>query len=96
MRREKRGTGRRVRSREQAAPVASPVWPGMTGGRYLPLDPSELERIHQLALRLLADLGLSQITPSLESRAVAAGCYLDNNGRLHFPRTLVEDVIARS
>ena len=96
MRREKRGTGRRVRPREQAAPVASPVWPGMVGGRYLPLDPSELERIHELALRLLADLGLSQITPSLESRAVAAGCYLDNNGRLHFPRALVEDVVARS
>ncbi len=95
-RREKRSTGRRVRPREQAAPVASPVWPGMTGGRYLPLDPSELERIHELALRLLADLGFSQITPSLESRAVAAGCYLDDDGRLHFPRALVEDVIART
>ncbi|MCP4470057.1 MAG: methyltransferase [Gammaproteobacteria bacterium] len=95
-RREKRGTGRRVQPREQASPVASPVWPGMTGGRYLPLDPSELERIHELALRLLADLGFSQITPSLESRAVAAGCYLDDDGRLHFPRALVEDVIART
>ncbi len=96
MRREKRDTGRRVRSREKAVSVAAPVWPGMMGGRYLPLGPSELESIHELALRLLADLGLSQITPSLERRAVAAGCYLDNNGRLHFPRALVEDVIARS
>ncbi len=94
--REKRATGRRPRSREHAGPVASPVRPGMPGGRYLPLDTSELERIHELTLRLLADLGLSQITPSLERRAVAAGCYLDSDGRLRFPRALVEDVIARS
>ncbi len=85
-----------MRPKQQAIPVASPVWPGMKGGRYLPLGPSDLKRIHELALRLLSDLGLSEITPSLESRAVAAGCDMDNKGRLHFPRALVEDVIARS
>lgn len=68
----------------------------MVGGRYRPLSDAEVLRVHELALRLLEDLGLSQITPSLEARAVAAGCRVDGDGRLRFPRALVEDVIARS
>ncbi|MCP4493725.1 MAG: methyltransferase [Gammaproteobacteria bacterium] len=95
-RREKRGSGRRSRHLESTAPTASPVWPGMTGGQYLPLDASALEAIHELALRLLEDLGLSQVTASLGRRAVAAGCSLGDDGRLRFPRALVEAVIARS
>ncbi|GAB4384532.1 trimethylamine methyltransferase family protein [Albidovulum sp.] len=79
-----------------AAPAAAPIVPGMEGGRYQPLTRPEMERIHGLVLRLLEDLGLSQITPSLERRAVAAGCRVDDNGRLRFPRALVEDVIART
>lgn len=43
----------------------------MTGGRYRPLTTPEMERIHMLVLQLLADLGLSQITPSLAARALA-------------------------
>ena len=68
----------------------------MVGGRYKPLTDAEILQIHSLVLQLLADLGLSQITPSLEARAVAAGCKVDGDGRLRFPRALVEDVIARS
>jgi trimethylamine---corrinoid protein Co-methyltransferase len=84
------------RNRVEAAPVASPVPAGMVGGRYKPLTDTEILQIHDLVLRLLEDLGLSQLTPSLEARAVAAGCWVDGNGRLHFPRALVEDVIART
>ncbi len=95
-RREKSGAGRRLRHSTDAFSAVSPVWPGMTGGRYLPLDPTALERIHELALRLLEELGLSQITDSLGRRAIAAGCSLGSDGRLRFPRALVENVIARS
>ncbi len=49
-----------------------------------------------LVLRLLADLGLSQLTPSLESRAIKAGCRVDSQNRLRFPRSLVEDTIAKT
>ncbi|MGR3290833.1 MAG: trimethylamine methyltransferase family protein, partial [Paracoccaceae bacterium] len=45
---------------------------------------------------MLADPGLSQATPSLEARAVAAGCHVDADGRLRFPRPLVDDVIVRT
>lgn len=93
---EIRKPNRRGRNRVDAAPNISPVRPGMTGGLYQPLSLAEMERIHALVLQLLADLGLSQVTPSLEARAVEAGCHVDGNGRLRFPRVLVEDVIART
>ena len=91
-----RRPGRRGRGAADVTPVPRPITPGMVGGRYHPLTRPEMERVHQLVLRLLEDLGLSQITPSLEQRAVEAGCRVDENGRLRFPRALVEDVIART
>lgn len=89
-----RRAGRRTRI--EAAPVATPVPAGMVGGRYRPLTDSDILQIHALVLQLLSELGLSQVTPSLEARAVAVGCRVDGDGRLRFPRALVEDVIARS
>jgi trimethylamine--corrinoid protein Co-methyltransferase len=84
------------RNRVESAPAVSPVRGGMVGGRYKPLADAEMLQIHELVLRLLEDLGLSQLTPSLEARAVEAGCRVDGDGRLRFPRALVEDVIART
>ncbi|SHI62381.1 trimethylamine---corrinoid protein Co-methyltransferase [Shimia gijangensis] len=91
-----RRTSRRSRTSTSSAPVVSPVQAGMHGGHYTPLTQTEIERIHALVLRLLEDLGLSQVTPSLEARAVEAGCWVDDNNRLRFPRALVEDMIART
>ena len=91
-----RKPNRRSRNKPVMASGAPPISPGMIGGGYQPLSQPEMERIHELVLRLLADLGLSQVTPSLEARAVAAGCHVDDTGRLRFPRGLVEDVIART
>lgn len=91
-----RRSGRRNRNTVDTIPVTAPISPGMVGGRYKPLTDAEILRIHALALQLLSELGLSQVTPSLEARAVAAGCNVDWAGRLRFPAALVEDVIARS
>ena len=91
-----RRSGRRNRNTVDTIPVTAPISPGMVGGRYKPLTDAEVLRIHALALQLLSELGLSQVTPSLEARAVAAGCNVDWAGRLRFPAALVEDVIARS
>lgn len=91
-----RRSARRSRVTLGDSPPIRPVLPGMIGGGYRPLSQPEMERIHALVLRLLEELGLSQVTPTLEARAVAAGCRVDDGGRLRFPRGLVEDVIARS
>ncbi|MFZ1481581.1 MAG: trimethylamine methyltransferase family protein, partial [Paracoccaceae bacterium] len=91
-----RRPNRRGRGGAEVTPLLPPITPGMVGGRYQPLTPSEMERIHHLVLRLLEDLGLSQVTPTLEARAIEAGAWVDDAGRLRFPRALVEDVIART
>jgi trimethylamine--corrinoid protein Co-methyltransferase len=91
-----RRSGRRSRSSVATNPAVSPISPGMVGGRYKPLTDAEVLRIHALALQLLSELGLSQVTPSLEARAVKAGCKVDDSGRLRFPAPLVEDIIAKS
>ena len=87
---------RRSRTAVAPEPVAPPVFPGMIGGQYLPLTRSDQSRIHDLVLQLLEQLGLSQITPSLQARALAAGCEMGDDGRLRFPRSLVEDTIANT
>lgn len=91
-----RRSGRRARNSGEHPSRVTPIAPGMTGGAFRPLSDREMEQIHALVLRLLEELGLSQITQSLEARAVAAGCWVDGGGRLRFPRALVEDVIARA
>lgn len=91
-----RSPSRQGRTRPKDTPVAAAIEPGMIGGRYLPFSRSEVERVHELVLRLLSDLGLSQVTPSLEVRAIEAGCVVGEDGRLRFPRALTEDVIART
>lgn len=91
-----RRSGRRTRGAADNTPVISPIESGMVGGDYKPLSQAEIERIHALVLQLLEDLGLSQVTPSLEARAVEAGCWVDDDNRLRFPRALVEDMIART
>lgn len=91
-----RQPNRRNRGKVDAAPAAPPIEPGMIGGKFHPFTQTEMENVHALVLRLLEDLGLSQVTPSLERRAVEAGCWVDDNNRLRFPRALVEDIIAQT
>ena len=75
------------------APEDRAVAPGMTGGRYSPLSAVDVEKIHQAVLTVLETIGLSQAIPScVEAVCAAGGTYKD--GRLFFPRALVEDTIA--
>jgi trimethylamine--corrinoid protein Co-methyltransferase len=72
------------------------VRPGLQGGRYQPLTAGEVERIHQAALDVLEDVGLSDAIASCIAIVTAAGGRLGDDGRLRFPRALVEDTIARA
>jgi trimethylamine--corrinoid protein Co-methyltransferase len=75
---------------------AAPVWPGLVGGRYQPLTRPELERIHRTVLDVLEQIGIADPIPSMVELVTAAGGWLDADGRLHYPRSLVEDLIARA
>ncbi len=89
-----RSGGRQARRAKRARPGPAVVGPGLAGGGYKPLTDRDVERIHQTALDLLERVGMANPLPILKEHALAKGCWLDDYGRLCFPRTLVEDVIA--
>lgn len=89
--------GREQRRAARAAPLTPdqwPIWPGMAGGRYKPLDDGEIVRIHRAALAVLAEIGLSDAPPSGIELLTRAGAQLRDDGRITFPPALVEDTIA--
>ena len=94
-----RGGARAARRAARTAPLPDnlrPVRPGMTGGRYKPLSESDVLRIHHAALDVLENIGLADATPSGIEYMTGAGARLNSQGRLIFPRALVEDTVARA
>ena len=92
--RSRRMGGREGRRAERSAVVSGqqrPVQPGQSGGRYQPLNPSEMEGIHRAVLDALQQIGIGGATPSCRERVCEAGGSVDAEGRLLFPRALVED-----
>lgn len=66
----------------------------MSGGQYSPLSEANVLRIHQAALDALETIGLSQAPPSGVEILSGAGAILGEDGRIRFPRALVEDMLA--
>lgn len=60
------------------------------GGRYKPLDETQLGQIHQAILTIFDQTGLSEAPPIVIDKMVAAGGKLGDDGRLLFPADLVE------
>ncbi|MEM9427071.1 MAG: trimethylamine methyltransferase family protein [Pseudomonadota bacterium] len=95
----RRSGGRAARVAMRAAPLPDdvrPIRPGMKGGRYRPLDDAAVLRIHEAALEALETIGLSQAPPSGVEAMVGAGAILGDDGRLRYPRALVEDMVAKA
>jgi trimethylamine---corrinoid protein Co-methyltransferase len=89
--------GRAARMAERAAPLAEamrPVRAGLEGGQYRPLTDAGVARIHEAALTALEEIGLANAPPSGIAAMTAAGALLGEDGRLRFPRALVEDMLA--
>ena len=75
-------------------PAAAAVRAGLEGGRYRPLTEADQAKINDAVLHVLEHIGMGDPIPILQERALQRGCRLNQHGRLCFPRTLVEDVIA--
>ena len=93
----RRSGGRTARKTARAAPLAEhlrPVKAGMVGGSYSPLSPQGENKIHNAALEALEFIGLADAPQSGIDSMLDAGAVLDDNGRLRFPRSLVEDALA--
>ncbi|MEM7375977.1 MAG: trimethylamine methyltransferase family protein [Pseudomonadota bacterium] len=89
------------RSRRRRADSANPAETqpppfGFDGGRFRPLSAEQEHAVHETAAKLLATLGLSQAPRSMIDRVCAHGGQLGDDGRLRFPRALVEDAVARA
>ena len=97
--RPRRAGGRAARHTLRTNPLAEdkrPVRPGLDGGQYRPLTAAQVARIHEAALQALEEIGLSQAPPSGVAAMTAAGAIMGDDGRLRFPRSLVEDMLARA
>ncbi|MFZ4721389.1 MAG: trimethylamine methyltransferase family protein, partial [Ilumatobacteraceae bacterium] len=89
--------GREARRALRAAPLARdvrPVNPGMSGGRYKVLSDAEVLKVHEAALNVLENIGLADAIPSCIELLTAKGCTMTPEGRMLFPRALVEDTLA--
>nr|WP_200840547.1 trimethylamine methyltransferase family protein [Geminicoccus flavidas] len=94
----RRRGGRDARRELRARPLADAarvVRAGLEGGRYRPLDEAAVQRVHEAALTALETIGFGQPLPSTVAALTAIGAE-HRGGRIHFPRALVEDVIARA
>ncbi|MCC6715486.1 MAG: trimethylamine methyltransferase family protein, partial [Gammaproteobacteria bacterium] len=69
---------------------------GMAGGAYRPLSESDIRRIHDTALDLLANVGIGDPIPEVLRYTLPKGCVLGADHRLRIPRPLMEDLIAAS
>jgi trimethylamine---corrinoid protein Co-methyltransferase len=89
--------GRVSRMAERAAPLAEalrPVRPGLPGGQYRPLSDAGVQQIHAAALDALEEIGLAQAPASGVEILTGAGAVQGADGRIRFPRALVEDMLA--
>jgi trimethylamine--corrinoid protein Co-methyltransferase len=68
----------------------------MPGGRYRPLTDSDQQKIHKTVLDVLENIGMGDPIPMVKACALNRGCFINEHGRLCFPRALVEDVIANA
>ncbi len=94
-----RAGGRQARKELRAAPLSDDIKPirgGMTGGRYKPLTDADVLKIHNAALQCLEEIGFGQAIPTCIEACEKLGCTYGSDGRLRFPRALVEDVVAKA
>ncbi|PDT84844.1 methyltransferase [Sinorhizobium sp. BJ1] len=93
----RRSGGRAARVALRSAPLAEnirPVRPGLSGGQYRPLTDAGVRRIHEAALDALEQIGLANAPKSGVEIMTGAGAILGDDGRIRFPRALVEDMLA--
>jgi trimethylamine--corrinoid protein Co-methyltransferase len=93
-RKVERAGGRAARRALRAAGVrGQAVQAGMAGGAYKPLSNRDIQRIHDTALDILENIGIGEPIPEILHYALPGGCTQGEDGRLRFPRSLVEDLV---
>ncbi len=89
--------GRSARIAQRQAPLSDdmrPIRPGMVGGKMRVLSDLDKVKIHNAVVEILETIGYADALPSTIAYCCRAGAFVNANGRLCFPRTLIEDTIA--
>lgn len=81
---------------EKLAEDLRPIYAGLVGGRYRPLTEAAVQRIHEAALDALETIGLCDAPETGVEILTNAGAILGDDGRIRFPRALVEDMLAKA
>ena len=95
----RRSGGRAARRAARAAPASEEtrsIRPGMSGGFYKPLSDSQVNQIHEAALTALEEIGLADAPQSGIDYMVKAGAIYGEDGRVRFPRAVVEDALGKA
>lgn len=94
----RRRNARAAKLAERAAPLSDamrPVKPGLSSGKFKPFSDAEILQVNEAIMEVLETVGLANAIPSCIERVVAAGGSYTDEGRLLFPRALVEDTLAK-
>lgn len=83
-----------MHAKRAVAPEINPAPPGAKGGQYKPLSESDIQKIYANALRILAEIGMGEVPDALRQKAIECGATVNAAGRLCYPKTMVEDIIA--
>ncbi|MEM6307281.1 MAG: trimethylamine methyltransferase family protein, partial [Pseudomonadota bacterium] len=92
----RRSGGRAARRAARAAALPEDVQPikaGMSGGTYKPMSDADVKNIHNAALTALEEIGLADAPASGVQILTDAGAIQSDDGRIRFPRALVEDMV---
>ncbi len=95
----KRLGGRAARRELRESPLADdikPLRPGLSSDRFHPLSDADVLRVHEAVMEILETIGLSQATKSAVGYLKGAGALIGDDGRVRFPRALIEDTIAKA
>lgn len=94
--RGRRAGGREARKALRAAPLADdirPIRPGMESGTYKPLSQMDLDRINEAVFQALETIGFADAIPPCIEACTRVGAIVGDDGRMRFPRAVVEKAI---
>ncbi|PSL15696.1 trimethylamine methyltransferase family protein [Shimia abyssi] len=87
---------RRTRRKTGASQLPDIVSAPPVGGQFKPLDRDKLEHVTNAAFEILEKIGVGGVPEDVRDLALANGAQAREDGRITFPRSLTEDVIAKA
>ena len=95
MEKTRRG-GRQARKQYRASEDEKPqvIKPGLEGGRYKPLSDAEVKYVDAEAKKILSTIGIAEVPQIVIDKALEKGAHLNDKGRLCYPISMIEDIIA--